>query len=84
MSNVSDKVNDLNASNIRKNRRLVKTFRKSLSMRMNPFDETLDKDYLYNISTGRAAPPEVADYLLTVQTSGEESKKQFIQQNSNY
>lgn len=66
LSNMSEKVNDLNPSNVRRCRRLIRDFRKSLILRMNPFDETFDKAYLYNISTGRAGPLEVADYLLSV------------------
>lgn len=48
-------------------------------MRMNPFDETFDKNYLYNISTGKSAPTGVADYLLSIKKVGEESRKKFVE-----
>ncbi|KAH9637765.1 hypothetical protein HF086_007794 [Spodoptera exigua] len=45
---------------------------------MNPFDDTIDKDILFNISTGKATSKEVADFLLNVKTAGYQQKLNFI------
>ncbi|XP_049318490.1 uncharacterized protein LOC125780337 isoform X2 [Bactrocera dorsalis] len=45
---------------------------------MNPFDETIDKNNLFNISTGKAASEDVGDFLLNVKATGEQQKLNFI------
>ena len=45
---------------------------------MNPFSSTIDKDHLFNISTGKAANDETSDYLLNVESIGSRSKDIFI------
>lgn len=46
---------------------------------MNPFDTGLREDLLYNISTGEAAPSEVADFLLSIDSHGDVMRKEFIE-----
>lgn len=50
----------------------------AFNTRINPFKETPDKNQLYNITSGQAAPPEVADFLLTVEEKGEKLRETFI------
>lgn len=49
---------------------------------MNPFADTVDKDILFNISTGIAASKEVADFLLNEKTAGYQQKLNFISESS--
>lgn len=50
----------------------------SIKSCLNPFDENINKDYLYNISTGKAANNQVADFLLNSNNVGETLKQNFI------
>lgn len=45
---------------------------------MDPFDDTIDGKVLFNISTGKAASDEVADFLLNVKAAGSHQKLNFI------
>ncbi|GFX24620.1 uncharacterized protein TNCV_3344001 [Trichonephila clavipes] len=45
---------------------------------INPFDESLDKDSLYNIATAKPVPENVANFLLNIEKNGEDLRKQFI------
>ncbi|GFY56833.1 hypothetical protein TNIN_336681 [Trichonephila inaurata madagascariensis] len=45
---------------------------------INPFDENLDKDSLYNIETAKPVPENVANFLLNIEKNGEDLRKQFI------
>ncbi|GFU22616.1 hypothetical protein TNCV_1304921 [Trichonephila clavipes] len=45
---------------------------------INPFDESLDKDSLYNIATAKLVPENVANFLLNIEKNGEDLRKQFI------
>lgn len=44
---------------------------------VNPFDG-IDKNVLFNISTGKATSSDVTDFLLTVQSVGNQQKLNFI------
>ncbi|GFW85081.1 uncharacterized protein TNCV_3248211 [Trichonephila clavipes] len=45
---------------------------------INPFDESLDKDSLYNIKTIKPVPENVVNFLLNTEKNGEDLRKQFI------
>ncbi|GFY61460.1 uncharacterized protein TNIN_340731 [Trichonephila inaurata madagascariensis] len=45
---------------------------------INPFDEKLDKDSLYNIATAKPVPENVANFLLNIEKNREDLLKQFI------
>ncbi|GFU43972.1 uncharacterized protein TNCV_1878511 [Trichonephila clavipes] len=45
---------------------------------INPYDENLDKDTLYNIATAKLVPENVANFLLNIEKNGEDIRKQFI------
>lgn len=53
---------------------IVKTIKKTI----NPFSENVDKDSLFNLSTGKAASSNVTDYLLNVKSLGQEQKLNFF------
>ena len=44
-------------------------FLAALQNRMNPFEAPEDEN-LYNIGTGKAAPPEVATFLVNIEKVG--------------
>ncbi|GFX20243.1 uncharacterized protein TNCV_1438021 [Trichonephila clavipes] len=45
---------------------------------INPFDESLDKDSLYNIATAKPVPENVANFWLNIEKNSEDLRKQFI------
>lgn len=45
---------------------------------LNPFDSTIDQEILFNITSGRAASPEVANFLLNLKAMGSEQKLNFV------
>ncbi|GFU25149.1 uncharacterized protein TNCV_3360601 [Trichonephila clavipes] len=45
---------------------------------INPFDESLDKDSLYNIATAKPVSENVTNFLLNIEKNGEDLRKQFI------
>ena len=50
----------------------------SIENHINPFDENLDKEVLFNIATGKAASAETADFLLNASRNGEKLRDEFI------
>lgn len=49
-----------------------------LNLRMNPFGERLKEELLYNISTGEAAPQDVALFLTSIESTGNEMRTSMI------
>ena len=45
---------------------------------MNPFEEKINKDYLFNIKTGRRGTEDAEGYLLNIFTKGIERRDEFI------
>lgn len=73
-----DTSHSLQTSKIKKDKKNLDSIIKAIKDMMNPFDDTIDKDILFNISTGKAASEEVADFLLNIKTAGNEQKLNFI------
>ncbi|CAG9812927.1 unnamed protein product [Phaedon cochleariae] len=63
---------------IRKSRMQMANFINGLNLRMNPFDESLKEELLYNISTGEAAPKDVALFLTSIESTGNEMRTSMI------
>ncbi|VVC93252.1 unnamed protein product [Leptidea sinapis] len=62
-------------------RRTLKTLNNiigTIKKTMNPFSENIDKNSLFNLSTGKAASLNVANFLLNVKSLGEEQKLKFF------
>lgn len=53
-------------------------FIQSVKETANPFSHSLNKDRLYDISTGQATTPEIATSLLNATSCGEFLRDQFI------
>lgn len=74
-----DVKSDLQPHQITKDTQQLVRFIEHLKKNINPFNsEELDKNFLFNISTGRAAPTEVAEFLLNIDQNGSELKEKFI------
>ncbi|CAH0556606.1 unnamed protein product [Brassicogethes aeneus] len=48
----------------------VANLSKKLKVYINPFDFTLDKDKLFNITTGEAASSQITEFLLNIEHNG--------------
>ncbi|GFS61686.1 uncharacterized protein TNCV_4313191 [Trichonephila clavipes] len=58
--------------------RQLSDFNEIFENNYNPFDESLDKDSLYNIATAKPVPENVVNFLLNIEKNGEDLRKQFI------
>ncbi|XP_057662724.1 uncharacterized protein LOC130897822 isoform X2 [Diorhabda carinulata] len=79
MSNNSEDVAaDLHPDRLKEHQKQIKAFMHSIEQITNPFTSSIDKDNLYNISTGQATSQEVANCLLSTVSSGMSLRDQFI------
>ncbi|KAK5650795.1 hypothetical protein RI129_001824 [Pyrocoelia pectoralis] len=69
---------DLHPDRLKKHREAIEAFVHSIEQTTSPFSSSIDKDQLYNISTGQATTPEVANCLLRTVSSGIFLRDQFI------
>lgn len=73
-----DTSHSLQKSKIRKDKESLDNIIKAIKGTMNPFHDTIDKNQLFNISSGKASSQEVADFLLNVKAAGNQQKLNFI------
>lgn len=78
LSGFESTTNDLKEHRIRKSRLQISNFISALNLRMNPFDESLQEELLYNISTSEAAPQDVALFLTSIESTGNEMRTSLI------
>lgn len=45
---------------------------------LNPFDDNVNKNEVYHLTTGKAAAPEIRDFLINVKIGGEQQMIKFI------
>ncbi|XP_018358131.1 PREDICTED: uncharacterized protein LOC108757918 isoform X2 [Trachymyrmex cornetzi] len=69
---------DLHPDRMKKHHKQIEAFLHSIQQTINPFSPSIDKNQLYNISTGQATTPEVANSLLNAVSSGTFLRDQFI------
>ncbi|GFT82888.1 uncharacterized protein TNCV_4434371 [Trichonephila clavipes] len=69
---------DLQPDRIKIYGKQLSDFNEIVETNINPFDESLDKDSLYNIATAKPVPENVANFLLNIEKNGEGLRKQFI------
>ncbi|XP_077263749.1 uncharacterized protein LOC143898274 isoform X3 [Temnothorax americanus] len=69
---------DLHPDRIKKHRKQIEAFLHSIQQTINPFSSSIDKNQLYNISTGQATTPEIANSLLNAVSAGTLLRDQFI------
>ena len=73
--NITD---DLKPSNIKAAAANVKKLKKAILDHLNPFENDFDKTKIFNISSGRAAPDQVASFLLGIEKFGNKKRIEFI------
>ncbi|GFW59308.1 uncharacterized protein TNCV_2910531 [Trichonephila clavipes] len=69
---------DLQPNRIKIYGKKLSDFNEIFENNINPFDESLEKDSLYNITTAKPVPENVANFLLNIEKNGEDLRKQFI------
>lgn len=55
-------------------------FKSAVEGSLNPFDDNLNSDQLYNLCTGKAASKDTCEFLLNVKSMGEKQLTAFIQE----
>lgn len=73
-----DIASELKSYRIRKSHQQVQKFIQTLQESIDPFSPSLNVDKLYNITTGEAAPENVADFLLKVESQEQTLRDTFI------
>ncbi|GFX48529.1 uncharacterized protein TNCV_584281 [Trichonephila clavipes] len=63
---------DLQPNRIKIYGKQLSDFNEIFENNINPFDESLDKDSLYNIATAKPVPENVANFLLNIEKNGED------------
>ncbi|GFW34024.1 uncharacterized protein TNCV_287081 [Trichonephila clavipes] len=69
---------DLQPNRIKIYGKQLSDFNEIFENNINPFDESLDKDSLYNIATAKPVPENVANIVLNIEKNGEDLRKQYI------
>ncbi|GFW70728.1 uncharacterized protein TNCV_2922831 [Trichonephila clavipes] len=75
LKQLQDVSEDLQSNRIKIYGKQIADFIEIFEKNINPFDESLDKDSLYNIATAKPVPENVANFLLSIEKNGED---QFI------
>lgn len=72
-------ISDLQPSKMKKDCSHIQVLMDEIKKNINPFDhENLDKEFLFNIRTGKPATEEVSNFLLNAQELGRIKKEEFI------
>ncbi|XP_011858812.1 PREDICTED: uncharacterized protein LOC105556339, partial [Vollenhovia emeryi] len=69
---------DLEKNRIKKSTAQLNNFFEGIDRNLNPFDENIDKQKLFNISNGQAASSSIAEFLLNIEINGNELREKFI------
>lgn len=77
-----DVTHEVQASMVKKNKEALTTLRHTILNYMNPFNN-IDSDFLFNISTGKAAIKKTEEFLLKILEVGDENRSKFIEECSN-
>ena len=75
-----DITESLKASNINKYNLAVKEIKSMIENSLNPFKKDADPHRLFNIYTGKSCKKGTEDFLLNVESIGNEARKNFIQE----
>ena len=70
----------LKASNINKDNLAVKEAKSMIENNLNPFKKDPDPDRPFNICTGKSCKKGTEDFLLNLESIGNEARKRFIQE----
>ena len=75
-----DITKSLKTSNINQDNLAVKEIKSMIENSLNPFNKDADPDHLFNICTGKSCKKSTEDFLLNVESIGNEARKHFIQE----
>lgn len=78
MSKTDDTSYCLQKNRIIKDQKSLHSIIEAINNTMNPFDDNIDKNVLFNISTGRAASENVTNFLQNIKEEGHKQKLNFI------
>ena len=78
MTKKEDVSEELKLHRVRQNCNDLAKISQSIKETMNPFSSQLEKDYLFNISTGKVAGNETSEFLLSVCDIGSRARDCFI------
>lgn len=65
---------------VKKDNLALKSVINEVENNINPFNSEIDKDNLFNISTGKSATEKVKHYLLNIGSIGDDRRNNFIQE----
>ena len=80
MSRKEDVFSNLKPHQIRKDNDALGKIIALIEDTINPFEESLDRNHIFNIATGKAAFEENSNFLLPVEEIGNESKHLFVEE----
>ncbi|GFV96407.1 uncharacterized protein TNCV_2869841 [Trichonephila clavipes] len=75
LKQLQDVSEDLKPNRIKICGKQIADFIEIFENNINPFDESLDKDSLYNIATAKPVSENVANFLLNIEKNGEDLRK---------
>ena len=78
ISKKEDVTAELRKNRMKKDSMDLSNLRENIKETMNPFDPTLDPEFLFNIVSGKSASVEMTSFLLNCRKIGEERHNRFI------
>ena len=78
MTKKDDLTKDLKTYKVKKDNADFQKVRTMIRDTMNPFDNNIGKEYLFNLGTSKAASKETETFLLNMESIGEEERKRFV------
>ncbi|XP_057306368.1 uncharacterized protein LOC130644684 [Hydractinia symbiolongicarpus] len=78
MTKQEDVSQDLKASRMRQNSKDLHQVINMVKETMNPFNDAIEKQYLFNIASGKAASPDTTKFLLNIVSVGSKARDKFI------
>lgn len=80
MTSQDDVSHALKKNRLEKDLKNLKAITHAIEETLNPFDPSVDRNQLFNISTGKAASTNVEEFLLNVNTLGNDKKISFMKE----
>ena len=75
-----DVTNNLHTNKIKLSSKQLHNFIENIKNNINPFSKEIDKENLYNISSGQAVNINVSNFLLSLEKVGDEQRQAFIEE----
>ena len=78
LDKVIDGTKELRQTRITKDKDDLEKIKAVIKMTLNPFDEAVNKNVLFNIRTGRTLQRNGGEYLLTIKDEGEKEEMHLL------